>query len=103
MNKSFEEGFEKTAFIGGLAKTFATRLGKSAGNFVTKRAKNVGTKIKADFVKNPLSATGGLAMKGLTAGFIGMEALNAIDKTKADIARPKGVNMTSDSFYQLKR
>lgn len=91
MNRSFKVGFEKTAFVGALA----TRLGKKGIQSVVKGAKNVGTKA----IKDPMKA-GGTA---LTGGLVVMEGANVLDKARKATTTAPGRNLTSKSFYSVRR
>lgn len=91
MDKSFKEGFEKTAFLGSLA----TRLGKRGLQSVVKGAKNVGTKA----IKDPMKASGA----ALTGGLVAMEGANVLDKARKATTTAPGRNLTSKSFYSVRR
>lgn len=91
MNQSFEKGFEKTAFVGALAKTFATRVGSKGLNM----AKNVGAAAK----KNPMGTAG----KGLMVPLVGMEAMSVADKTRSAVTKAPKMTMKSDSFHSYRR
>ena len=94
MTEAFEEAFEKVAILSGLAR-FGTRILTRGGTKLLGKAKNVGVSA----MKNPMGAVG-------TAAGVGFGALEVADvgsKTKQSINKPKGVNMTKDSFYSKRR
>jgi hypothetical protein len=97
MDHSFREGFEKTAYVGALARigSLAAGLGKKGIQSVVKGAKNVGTKA----MKDPMKAGGSL----LTGGMVAMEGANVLDKARKAATTPSGRNLTQRSFYSVRR